>query len=279
LLIRSIKEMKQVVKKLKKEGKTIGFVPTMGYLHEGHRSLMRCSKKENQITVVSVFVNPIQFGEGEDLDRYPRDLERDLQVCREEGVDFLFHPKVEEMYPEGYSTYVVVEGLTEGLCGAFREGHFKGVSTVVAKLFNIVQPDRAYFGRKDYQQLIVIKRMVEDLNMDVEVVDCPIVREEDGLALSSRNKYLSPEERRSALSLSKALFRAKELFEAGERDAEKIKEEMRKIIKSYPEVKDIQYIEIVHPHTLKPKKKAEKGDVVALAVFIGNTRLIDNITL
>jgi len=279
LLITDISRMKETVKSLKKEGKSIGFVPTMGYLHEGHVSLIRCSRKDNDITVVSIFVNPIQFGKNEDLDRYPRDLERDIEICKREGVDYLFYPDVRQMYPEGYSTYVVVEGLTEGLCGAFRPGHFKGVTTVVMKLFNIVQPDRAYFGKKDYQQYVVIKKMVEDLNMDVQIIGCPIIREEDGLAMSSRNKYLSPEERESALSLSRALFTAKEIFEKGETDPEKIKQKMRQIIQSYPHVRDIQYIEIVDPKTLQPKKRVEKGDVIALAVYVGDTRLIDNITL
>ncbi|WP_456383686.1 pantoate--beta-alanine ligase [Persephonella sp.] len=279
MLITDISRMKETVKSLKKEGKSIGFVPTMGYLHEGHVSLIRCSRKDNDITVVSIFVNPIQFGKNEDLDRYPRDLDRDIEICKREGVDYLFYPDVRQMYPEGYSTYVVVEGLTEGLCGAFRPGHFKGVTTVVMKLFNIVQPDRAYFGKKDYQQYVVIKKMVEDLNMDVQIIGCPIIREEDGLAMSSRNKYLSPEERESALSLSRALFTAKEIFEKGETDPEKIKQKMRQIIQSYPHVRDIQYIEIVDPKTLQPKKRVEKGDVIALAVYVGDTRLIDNITL
>ena len=279
MLIKSIKEMKEVIKKEKSKGKTVGFVPTMGYLHKGHVSLIKCSKKENDITVVSIFVNPIQFGKNEDLDKYPRDINRDYYICKEEGVDYVFFPSYEEMYPEGYSTYVEVKGLTEGLCGAFRPGHFKGVTTVVTKLFNIVNPDRAYFGKKDYQQFKVIKKMVEDLNMDVEVIGCPLIREEDGLALSSRNKYLSSEERKSALSLSKALFHAKKLFEKGETNPEKIKREMEKIIKSYPLVKEIQYIEIVNPETLEPKKVVEKGDVIALAVYVGDTRLIDNIEL
>ncbi len=279
MLITSIQEMKRVIKEEKKKGKTVGFVPTMGYLHKGHVSLIKCSKKDNDITVVSIFVNPIQFGKNEDLDKYPRDLERDYYICKEEGVDYVFYPSYEEMYPQGYSTYVEVEGLTEGLCGAYRPGHFKGVTTVVTKLFNIVQPDKAYFGKKDYQQFKVIQKMVKDLNMDVEVIGCPLVREEDGLALSSRNKYLSEEERKSALSLSKALFYGKELFEKGETDPEKIKKEMEKLILSYPLVKEIQYIEIVHPETLEPKKIVEKGDVIALAVYVGDTRLIDNIQL
>ena len=277
--IKSIDEMQKISKVYKKNGKTIGFVPTMGYLHEGHISLIRCAKRENDIVIVSIFVNPIQFGENEDLDKYPRDIKRDLTICNNEGVDIVFNPSYEDMYPEGFQTYVVVEELTKGLCGDYRPGHFKGVTTVVTKLFNIVKPDRAYFGKKDYQQFKVIQRMVKDLNMDVEVIGCPLIREEDGLAMSSRNKYLSPEERESALSLSRALFRAKEMFEEGERSAEKLKEEMERIILSYPHVKEIQYIEIVDPETLKPKKEAERGDVIALAVFVGDTRLIDNIEL
>ncbi len=277
--IKSIDEMQKISKVYKKNGKTIGFVPTMGYLHEGHISLIRCAKRENDIVIVSIFVNPIQFGENEDLDKYPRDIKRDLTICNNEGVDIVFNPSYEDMYPEGFQTYVVVEELTKGLCGNYRPGHFRGVTTVVTKLFNIVKPDRAYFGKKDYQQFKVIQRMVKDLNMDVEVIGCPLIREEDGLAMSSRNKYLSPEERESALSLSRALFRAKEMFEEGERSAEKLKEEMERIILSYPHVKEIQYIEIVDPETLKPKKEAERGDVIALAVFVGDTRLIDNIEL
>ncbi len=278
-LIKTINEMKKISKSLKLQNKKIGFVPTMGYLHKGHLSLVECSKKENDITVVSIFVNPTQFGENEDFDKYPRDLERDLKLCEDAGVDYVFAPRASEMYPEGYSTYVIMETLTDKLCGKYRPGHFKGVLTVVNKLFNIVQPDNAYFGEKDYQQLIIIKKMVEDLNMNVNVVGCPIVREEDGLAMSSRNKYLSEEERKSALSLSKALFLAKELFEKGETNPQKLKEEMKKLILSYPLVKEIQYIEIVDPITLEEKQKVEKGDRVLLAVFVGDTRLIDNIKL
>lgn len=279
MLITKIRDMKETVKRLKKEGKTVGFVPTMGYLHEGHVSLIRCSKKDNDVTVVSIFVNPIQFGKNEDLDRYPRDLERDLDICRKEGVDYVFSPSVVEMYPEGFSTYVQVEGITERLCGAFRPGHFRGVTTVVNKLFNIVQPDRAYFGEKDYQQLKVIQKMVKDLNMNVEVIGCPLVREGDGLALSSRNKYLTPEERKSALSISRALFKAKQMFESGEKDPLKVVDEIKRIISSQPFVKEIQYVEVVDPETLVPKEKLEKGDIIAVAVFVGSTRLIDNIKL
>ncbi len=279
MLIKKIKDMKNISKKVKEEGKTIGFVPTMGYLHEGHLSLIRCSKEENDITVVSIFVNPIQFGKNEDLDRYPRDLERDLKLCKREGVDYLFCPSVEEMYPGGFSTYVEVEGLTEGLCGRYRPRHFRGVTTVVMKLFNIVKPDRAYFGKKDFQQLKVIQRMVQDMNMDIEVIGCPIVREKDGLALSSRNKYLSQEERKSAVALYKALMKGKELFNKGETDPNKIKKEMEKILLSYPEVRKVQYIEIVNSETLKPVEHVKKGDTIAVAVFVGDTRLIDNIQL
>lgn len=278
-LITDIKEMKQVAKGLKQEGKSIGFVPTMGYLHRGHISLVECSKNDNDITVLSIFVNPTQFGKGEDFDKYPRDLERDLKIADDAGVDFVFAPDEKQMYPSDYATYVIQERLTDKLCGAFRPGHFKGVLTVVNKLFNIVQPDRAYFGEKDYQQLVVIKQMVKDLNMDVEIVGCSLVRESDGLAMSSRNKYLSEEERQAALSLSKALFLAKELFEKGETNPEKIKAEMKNLILQHPQVGQIQYIEIVHPKTLEPKEKVEKGDRILLAVYVGDTRLIDNIEL
>ena len=279
VVITEINEMKKISRKLKKEGKSIGFVPTMGYLHEGHKSLIRCSIKENDITVISIFVNPKQFSPNEDLDKYPRDFERDLEICRKEKVDYVFYPTFEEMYPENFQTYVIVEELTKNLCGAYRKGHFKGVTTVVMKLFNIINPDNAYFGKKDYQQYKVIQRMVKDLNMDVNVVGCPLIREKDGLALSSRNKYLSEEERKSALSLSKSLFYAKELFKNGERNVESLKKEMSEMILNYPEVKEIQYIEIVNPETLKPKETAEEGDIIALAVYVGNTRLIDNIQL
>jgi pantoate--beta-alanine ligase len=277
-LIKSIQEMKEIVKNLKSKGKSIGFVPTMGYLHEGHKSLLECSKKDNDITILSVFVNPIQFGENEDFDKYPRDINRDLEIANSVGVDYLFNPDYKEMYPEGYSTYVVMESLVDKLCGAYRPGHFKGVLTIVNKLFNIVKPDRAYFGKKDYQQYKVIQKMVKDLNMDVEVIGCPLIREKDGLAMSSRNKYLSPEERKSALSLSKALFEAKKRFEEGETNPDKLKELIKNIINSYPNTK-IQYVEIVDSETLESKEKVEKGDVIALAVFVGSTRLIDNIEL
>ena len=270
-------QIQNLMLSLKKQGKKIGFVPTMGYLHEGHLSLIRCSKKENDITVVSIFVNPIQFGANEDFGRYPRDFERDKSLCEKENVDYVFYPSYEEMYPDGFQTYVEVVKLSKGLCGDFRPGHFKGVATVVAKLFNIVCPDNAYFGKKDFQQLKVIQRMVKDLNFPVNVVGCPIVREPDGLAMSSRNKYLSDEERESALYISKALFEAKRMFEDGITDPNLIKERVRQIISQAKHLKEIQYVEIVDSNTLKPVDKIKKSDVLAVAVYIGNTRLIDNI--
>lgn len=275
-IVKSIKEMQAISKALRRTGKRIGFVPTMGYLHDGHISLVRCAKKENDVVVMSIFVNPTQFGPNEDFERYPRDLKRDSEIAAKEGVNYLFVPETSDMYPEGFSTYVEVEGLTEGLCGARRPGHFRGVATVVTKLLNIVQPHKAYFGKKDFQQLKVIERLVKDLNFDVEVVGCPIVREEDGLAKSSRNVYLSPEERKSATSLYGALKLAKKMIDKGERDPEKIKAEMKKFILSHSHVKKIDYIEIVDANLLKPVKSLKEGDLIALAVFVGNTRLIDN---
>ena len=275
-VIKSPDEMQNVMLTLKKQDKKIGFVPTMGYLHEGHLSLIRCSKKENDITVVSIFVNPIQFGANEDFGRYPRDFERDKSFCEKEGVDYIFYPSYEDMYPDGFQTYVEVLDLSKGLCGDFRPGHFRGVATVVAKLFNIVCPDNAYFGKKDYQQLKVIQRMVKDLNFPVRIVGCPIVREPDGLAMSSRNKYLSPKERQSALYISKALFEAKRMFDEGVSDPEIIKEEVRDTL-SMAENLEVQYIEIVDGETLKPLEKIKKSDILAVAAFVGKTRLIDNI--
>jgi len=276
-VVNRIKHMQALSESFRKVGKEIGFIPTMGYLHQGHLSLVRRARKENDVVVVSIFVNPTQFGEGEDFDRYPRDFERDKELLEREGVDILFYPSVKEMYPQGYSTFVEVEGtLTSVLCGEKRPGHFKGVATIVSKLFNIVKPHKAYFGKKDFQQLQVIKRLVKDLNFDVQVVSCPIVRDKDGLALSSRNTYLSLKERESALSLYKGLKLAKELFDNGERNPEVIKEKVKRLILSHPDVKKIDYVEIVDSETLKPVSEVKKGDTIALAVFVGNTRLIDN---
>jgi pantoate--beta-alanine ligase len=257
---------------------TWGFVPTMGYLHEGHLSLVRRARAENDRVAVSVFVNPTQFGPHEDYARYPRDLERDLRLLEPLGVDLVFVPSVEEMYPPGFQTWVIVEEVSRPLEGASRPGHFRGVATVVAKLFNILQPDRAYFGQKDAQQTVVIRRMVQDLNIPVEIVICPTVREPDGLAMSSRNTYLNPEERRAATVLFRALQAAKARYEAGERDAERLREAMREVIRAEPLAR-IDYVSVAHPETLQELERVEGPALLSLAVYIGTTRLIDNLML
>jgi pantoate--beta-alanine ligase len=269
--VTTVGEMKALVRRWKAEKKTIGFVPTMGYLHEGHLSLIRESKGRADITIVSIFVNPIQFGPDEDFKKYPRDLEKDSAYLQKSGVDCLFFPGAAEMYPPGYRTFVDVQGLQDRLCGRSRPGHFRGVATVVLKLFNIVRPDLAFFGAKDAQQVLIIKRMADDLNLDLEVVTCPIVRESDGLALSSRNAYLSPEERKAARVLSMSLRRAEQAVAAGERDA-------AKIIEAEP-LALVDYVEAVDPTSLEPVAEIRGNVLVALAVFIGSTRLIDNIRL
>jgi pantoate--beta-alanine ligase len=256
----------------------VGFVPTMGYLHEGHLSLVRAARGANAHVIVSIFVNPTQFGPGEDFERYPRDAERDLSLLRDERVDVVFMPPVEEMYPDGASTFVEVEGITDVLEGAHRPGHFRGVTTVVAKLFNIVQPARAYFGRKDAQQLAVVRKMMRDLRRDIEIVGLPIVREPDGLAMSSRNAYLSPEERAAALVLSRALNKAGELFAAGERDAEALRRAMRELIGAEPLAR-VDYVSVADPETLQELDRIESHALASLAVRIGRTRLIDNVEL
>ena len=256
----------------------VGFVPTMGYLHEGHLSLVRAAREANAHTIVSIFVNPAQFGPGEDFERYPRDTERDLSLLRDERVDVVFIPPVEELYPEGASTFVEVEGTTDVLEGAHRPGHFRGVTTVVATLFNIVQPTRAYFGRKDAQQLALVRKMMRDLRRDIEIVGLPIVREPDGLAMSSRNAYLSPEERTAALVLSRALNKAGELFAAGERDAEALRRAMRELIGAEPLAR-VDYVSVADPETLRELDRVESSALASLAVRIGRTRLIDNVTL
>jgi len=278
VVVERIQEMKDIVKRLKKEGKSIGFVPTMGYLHEGHLSLVRLSKQQNDITIMSIFVNPIQFGPNEDYERYPRDFERDKTLAEKEGVDYIFYPSVEEMYPEDFKTVVSVKKITEMMCGKSRPGHFDGVATVVLKLFNIVNPDRAYFGQKDAQQLAVIKQMVKDLNLDVEIVPCPIVREQDGLAMSSRNVYLSEEERKSATVLYRALNLAKEMIEKGEKEVSVIKKAMEEMILKEKYTK-IDYIEFVNSDTFEVISKVEGKVLIALAVFVGKARLIDNIVV
>lgn len=277
-VVKSINEMKEILDDAKREGKTIGFVPTMGYLHEGHLSLMKRAREENDIVVISIFVNPTQFCEGEDYEVYPRDLEKDSKLAEKVGVDYVFTPEVNEMYPEGYNTYVEVLGVTDKLCGASRPGHFRGVTTIVLKLFNIVTPNRAYFGQKDAQQVFVIKKMVNDLNIPIEIVPCPIVRESDGLAMSSRNTYLSEEERREALVLSKSLFWAKKEIQRGQLNANTIKAEMKKMILCQPSA-EIDYIEILNYDTFEEIEKIHGEVLIALAVKIGKTRLIDNITV
>ncbi len=274
--IDSISRMSTIADILKKEGKAIGFVPTMGYLHDGHLSLARTGKKHNDVMVMSIFVNPKQFAPGEDFDKYPRDIKRDEALASDSGVDILFYPKEKEMYPHGYCTYVNVEGLTDVLCGVTRPGHFKGVTTVVAKLFGIVKPDVAYFGQKDAQQAIVIKKMVEDLNMDIEVKIMPTVREKDGLAMSSRNVYLSPDDRARALALCQSLKKAESLIDGGERDPKKIIRMMREMAGSAGGVK-VDYIQIVDTRNLKDVETLSGEILVAVAAVVGKTRLIDNI--
>ena len=273
-VVTTIKEVRENVKQWKKEGQTVGFVPTMGYLHEGHGSLITKARENNDKVVVSIFVNPMQFGPTEDLATYPRDLDHDAALCESAGVDLIFHPEAEEMYEKDFCSFVDMTGLTEGLCGKTRPIHFRGVCTVVNKLFNIVTPDHAYFGQKDGQQLAVIKRMVRDLNMDIEIVGCPIVREEDGLAKSSRNTYLSSEERKAALILSKTVALGKELAKT-EKDANKVVEAMKKNIETEPLAK-IDYVEAVDALSMAPVEKLEGTCMLAMAVYIGKTRLIDN---
>ncbi len=270
--------MKEISENWKRKGKKIAFVPTMGFLHEGHLSLVRLGKKLGDKLVVSIFVNPIQFGPAEDFREYPRDIKRDAALLEKEGVDVLFCPEAEEMYPPGFQTYVEVKELSKGLCGAYRPGHFKGVATVVLKLFNVVKPHLAIFGEKDYQQLQVIKRMVRDLNLDVEIIGHPTVREEDGLAMSSRNVYLSEKERDSALSLFKALNLAQSFVKEGEREVGVLKKKLKEFIESHPFAK-VQYIEFVDPIELTPVERIEKETLCALAVFVGKARLIDNMLI
>ena len=259
-------------------GLTVGFVPTMGALHEGHLSLVRASVEECDRTVVSIYVNPTQFGEGEDLDEYPRRLGEDCGVLEDLGADFVFAPADERMYPEGYATYVVQEGLTEKLCGAFRPGHFRGVLTIVSKLFNVVPADRAYFGRKDFQQSVVIRRMVRDLNFPIHIRIMPTVREDDGLAMSSRNEYLTESEREQATCLYRALRKARGLYEDGETEVGVLLDEMERIINHEPDTEP-EYVEIVDCETLEPVERASDRAIAVLAVHLGEARLIDNLPL
>jgi len=272
-VIRSPKEMRDWALARRAEGKTIGFVPTMGALHAGHASLMKAARKQNDLAVVSIFVNPTQFAPHEDLDRYPRTFDADRAIAEETGMDVIYFPTTASMYPEGYSTFVNVEHVSEGLCGASRPAFFRGVATVVTKLFNAVLPHRTYFGQKDAQQCAVIRRMVRDLDMDIEVVEMPIVRERDGLAMSSRNAYLKPEERSRALCLSRALADAKRMLKDGERDARKVIARVREGMK---DVK-IDYVELVDGEVFDPVDRIAGTVVLAVAAWVGDTRLIDNV--
>lgn len=271
----TVNAVKEQVKAWKAEGLSIGFVPTMGYLHEGHGSLIKAARAGNDKVVVSIFVNPMQFGPKEDLASYPRDLEKDSALCEGLGADLIFHPEPSEMYHDNFSSYVDMTGLTEELCGLSRAGHFRGVCTVVNKLFNIVQPDRAYFGQKDAQQLAIIKHMVEDLNMNLEIIGCPIIREEDGLAKSSRNTYLSAEERKAALVLSRSINLGRKMVEDGETDTAVIIKAMTDLINEEPMAR-IDYVKAVDGLTISQIDKVQKPMLVAIAVYIGTTRLIDN---
>lgn len=274
-IITTVDGVRKQVKEWRKEGLSVGLVPTMGYLHEGHKSLIDKAVAENDRVVVSVFVNPIQFGPTEDLASYPRDLDRDAELCEKAGANVIFHPEDSEMYFDDFCTYVDMDDLTKGLCGKTRPTHFRGVCTVVSKLFHIVAPDRAYFGQKDAQQLAVIRRMVRDLNFDLEIVGCPIVREADGLAKSSRNTYLSAEERKAALVLSKAVFLGEKLVREGETDADKLVSEMKACIEAEKLAK-IDYVSAVDAVTMESVHRIDRPVLVAMAVYIGKTRLIDN---
>lgn len=274
-IVKTIEEVRKEVRGWRAEGLSVGLVPTMGFLHEGHKSLILRAASENDRVVVSDFVNPTQFGPGEDLESYPRDLQRDAGLCEEAGAALIFNPEAEEMYAADATTFVNMTGPSEDLCGLSRPIHFRGVCTVVSKLFNIVKPDRAYFGQKDAQQLAVIRRMVRDLNFDIEIVGCPIVREEDGLAKSSRNTYLSPEERQAALVLSQAVKLGRQMAEAGEKSADAIVDAMRKHIEAEP-LADIDYVKAVDAVSIEPVSEMKPPVLVAMAVRVGVTRLIDN---
>jgi len=277
-IIREVKAMQAVCREARRAGKTVGLVPTMGALHAGHVSLVHAARQQSDFVTASIFVNPLQFGPTEDLDKYPRTFEADCCKLEAEGTDLLFAPTNSEMYPSNSSTFVNVEGLSSRLDGASRPGHFCGVTTVVAKLFEIVRPDRAFFGQKDAAQVAVLRRMVHDLNMDLELVVCPIVREKDGLAMSSRNVYLSPAERKAALCLSQSLAKIRELYAAGEHDPERLLAAGRAVIIAEPLAK-LDYYELVNWDTLEPLSEARPGALVAVAAWVGKTRLIDNCVL
>ena len=270
--------MRAASRAARQDGRRLGFVPTMGALHAGHISLVRAARQQCDAVAVSIFVNPTQFGPKEDFSKYPRTFERDRELLEAEGVAILFAPSTEEMYPPGTTTFVTVEGLSEKLCGRSRPGHFRGVATVVAKLFNIVEPDLAFFGQKDSAQAVIIRRMVRDLAFDVEIVVCPIVREPDGLALSSRNAYLDPRQRKQATALYRSLMRVQTLVDGGESDSARLIAAALEVFKEEPEVR-LDYFEIVDRETLDPVADISRGALVAVAAFVGATRLIDNIVL
>ncbi len=274
-VVRDPARLQALMDKMRRKGLSIGFVPTMGFLHEGHASLIRAAREQCDIVVLSIFVNPTQFGPDEDLDKYPRDMERDEKIAMSEGVDYIYYPEPDTMYEPGYQTHVAVEELAASHCGASRPVHFGGVATVCTKLFNIVLPHKAFFGRKDYQQCAVIKRMVKDLNMNLEIVVVPTTRESDGLAMSSRNKYLDAEQRRQALCLHEALQIAGDMARSGETDVKKIREAMHRHIESRPAAR-IDYVSVADPDTLEELEKIDNRAVALLAVFFGKTRLIDN---
>lgn len=274
-IVKTIDEVRRQVKEWKAQGLRVGLVPTMGYLHEGHASLIDASVRDNDRTVVSDFVNPMQFGPAEDLESYPRDIEHDAALVEAHGGDLIFHPEPSEMYHEGFSSFVDMSVLTQELCGLSRPVHFRGVCTVVSKLFHIVQPDRAYFGKKDAQQLAVIRHMVDDLNMDIEIIGCPIIREADGLAKSSRNTYLSPAERKAALVLSQAIFLGMDMVRSGETSCAAITDAMQQHISAEPLAR-IDYVKIVDAATMQQISTLDRPALCAIAVYIGKTRLIDN---
>ena len=278
-IIKKVAEMQEISLRLKREGRIIGLVPTMGYLHDGHLSLIKKARRENDIVIMSNFVNPLQFGPKEDFATYPRDFDRDNKLAESAGVDYVFAPTSEEMYPQGYDTYVEVKGpITEKMCGKSRPGHFKGVTTVVLKLFLIAQPDHAYFGQKDAQQAIVVRKMVSDLNIPVKIITCPIVREKDGLALSSRNTYLSQEERVQALALPRALSAGRDMIMKGETDPQKVRLHIKQILESSPGIR-VDYVEVVDGNDLSDLSVIKGKVLLAAAVYVGKTRLIDNIDL
>lgn len=277
-VIKNITEMQELSNQLKQNNRKIGLVPTMGFLHEGHLSLIRIIKKNCDICVVSIFINPTQFGPTEDFEKYPRDFSRDKQLCNQEGTDIIFYPSAEDLYRNSHKTFIITEDLSKKLCGITRPTHFRGVTTIVAKLFNIVKPDNAIFGQKDAQQFVIIKRMVEDLNYDIKLIMAPIVRDKDGLAMSSRNKYLNSHERKDAFVLYKSLQLAKNMIKKGEKDTKTIGNEMRKLINNSNSA-SLDYLSFVDINTLEPVNKIRKDTLIALAVFIGDTRLIDNIII